>query len=105
MLRQRNTFTLVIGLGVWLAVFLVASSASLTFTNVVSAQQSSTASTLSTPTLSAEVGESGVDLSWTAVQGAVRYALWAWTSTTRSAGESAGAQLLPYTMKIPRSHV
>ena len=35
---------------------------------------------LATPTLTAEAGESAVELSWTAVQGAERYELWVWTS-------------------------
>ena len=43
-------------------------------------QQSSTPSTLSTPTLSAEADESDVNLSWTAVQGAARFELWVWES-------------------------
>ena len=80
MLRQRNALTFVVGLGVWLAVVLLAATAILSFTDQVSAQQSSTESMLSTPTLSAQAGENRVDLSWTAVTGAARYELWAWTS-------------------------
>ena len=76
MLRQRNALTFVVGLGVWLAVFLSAATAILSFTDQVSAQQSSTESMLSTPTLSAQAGENRVDLSWTAVTGAARYELW-----------------------------
>ena len=80
MLRQRNALTFVVGLGVWLAVVLLAATAILSFTDQVSAQQSSTESMLSTPTLSVQAGENRVDLSWTAVTGAARYELWAWTS-------------------------
>ena len=80
MLRQRNVYTSVVDLGAWLAVILLAVTAILSFTDQASAQQSSTASTLSTPTLSAQAGENGVNLSWTSVQGATRYQLWAWNS-------------------------
>ena len=80
MLRQRNVYTSVVDLGAWLAVILLAVTAILSFTDQASAQQSSTTSTLSTPTLSAQTGENGVDLSWTSVQGATRYQLWAWNS-------------------------
>ena len=81
MLRQRDTLTFVAGLSVWLAVVLLAAAALLSFTDQVSAQQGSTESTLSTPTLSAETDENGMDLSWTSVAGAVRYELWAWNNT------------------------
>ena len=80
MLRQRNVYTSVVDLGAWLAVILLAVTAILSFTDQASAQQSSTTSTLSTPTLSAQAGENGVNLSWTSVQGATRYQLWAWNS-------------------------
>ena len=79
MLRKRNAFTFAIGLSVWLAAILLASTGSLAYSNMVSAQQGTTDSTLATPTLSAEAGESGVALSWTAVQGAARYELYTWT--------------------------
>ena len=80
MLQQRKVSTSVVDLGAWLAVILLAVTAILSFTDLASAQQSSTTSTLSTPTLSAQAGENGVNLSWTSVQGATRYQLWAWNS-------------------------
>ncbi len=40
-----------------------------------------TASTLSAPALTVQVTEDAVKLSWEAVSGAVRYVLWAWTSS------------------------
>ena len=81
MLRQRNALTFVVGLSVWPAVVVLAAAAMLSFTDQVSAQQGSTSSTLSTPTLTANATANGIDLSWTAVTDAVRYELWTWTNT------------------------
>ncbi len=80
MLQQRNAFTFVVGLGLWLTVALAAAAAMLSFTDQVSAQDSSTSFTLSTPTLSANATANGIELSWTAVTDAVCYELWTWTS-------------------------
>jgi len=77
---QQNQISSFVGQRVWLAVALLTLTAILSLANLASAQQDSTASTLAAPTLSAQAGENGVDLSWTAVQGATRYELWAWTS-------------------------
>ena len=80
MLRQRNAGTVLTG--VWLAVALLAVAASLLYTKLVSAQESSTEATLSAPVLAAESGEGEgtVELRWEVVTGAVRYELLAWTS-------------------------
>ena len=68
--------------GVWLAVILLAVAASLLYTNLVTAQESSTEATLSAPALTAEAGEGegAVELRWEAVTGAARYELLVWTS-------------------------
>ncbi len=78
MSKQRNAAILAVGLSAWLAVALLAAAAVLFLTNQAAAQ--STDSSPSTPALTAEAGDDGVDLSWTAVTGAARYELWAWTS-------------------------
>ncbi len=75
MLRQRNSMPFLAGLGVWLAI-----AALFLYTNLASAQDDSTSAPLSTPTLSANAIANGIELSWTAVTGAVRYELWTWTS-------------------------
>ena len=75
MLRKRYSLPLLVGLGVWLAI-----AAILLYTNLASAQQTSTASTLSTPSLTAVAGEGAVELSWESVSGAARYELWMWNS-------------------------
>ena len=82
MLRQRKAGTVLTGRGVWLAVALLAVAASLLYTKLVTAQESSTEATLSAPALTAESGEGEgtVELRWEAVTGAVRYELLAWTS-------------------------
>ena len=82
MLRQRNAGTVLTGVSVWLAVVLLAIAAGLIYTELVSAQESSTEAALSAPVLSAEAGagEGTVELRWEAVTGAVRYELLAWTS-------------------------
>ena len=82
MLRQRKAGTVLTGRGVWLAVALLAVAASLLYTKLVTAQESSTEATLSAPVLAAESGEGEgtVELRWEAVTGAVRYELLAWTS-------------------------
>ena len=67
MLRQRNSLPILAGLGVWLAI-----AAILLYTNLASAQQTSTDS------LTAEVGEGVVELRWNAVSGAVSYEVHAW---------------------------
>ena len=58
------------GLRMWLAVALLAIAAILLYTNLASAQQTSTEATLSAPALTAEAGEDSVELSWEAVTGA-----------------------------------
>ena len=68
------------GLGVWLAVALLAIAAILLYTNLASAHQSATERTLSAPALTAGAGEDSVELSRDAVTGVVRYDLLAWTS-------------------------
>ena len=80
MLRQRNAGTVRVGVCVWLAVILLAVGAGLIYTELVSAQESSTEAALSAPSLTAEAGEGEVALRWDAVSGAVRYELWVWTS-------------------------
>ena len=79
--RRRNVAAFLVGLGVWLAVLLLAFAAILHFTDPISAQQTSTTAALPAPTLTAAPGENGVNLSRTAVTGAVRYELWTWTNT------------------------
>ena len=82
MLRQRKAGTVLTGVGVWLAVALLAVAAGLLYAKLVTAQESSTEATLSAPALTAEAGEGEgtVELRWQAVTGAVRYELLAWTS-------------------------
>ena len=80
MFQQRNISTVLRGSGVCLAVVLLAVVALLCYTNLASAQQTSTEATLSAPELTAEVGEGAIKLSWTSVTGAERYQLWVWTS-------------------------
>ena len=80
MLRNVKMFSYLANLGAWLIVALLAVVALLFYTNLASAQQTSTAKTPSTPTLTAQVSEGAVELSWTAVIGATRYELWAWES-------------------------
>lgn len=80
MSKQRSAANLAFGLSAWLAVILLTAAVVLSSTDQAAAQQGSTDSTLSAPTLTAEVGDYGVDLSWTAVTGAALYELWAWTS-------------------------
>ena len=75
MLRKRNSLPFLGGLCVWLAI-----AAILFYTNLASAQQTSTSPSLSAPDLTAQSSDSEVDLSWTAVSGAVRYKLLVWDS-------------------------
>ena len=75
MLRKRNSLPFLGGLCVWLAI-----AAILFYTNLASAQQTSTSPPLSAPDLTAQSSDSEVDLSWTAVSGAVRYKLLVWDS-------------------------
>ena len=75
--RQRNRMPFMVGLSVWSAVVMLAVSAILYFTDLVSAQQTST---LSAPVLSAQAEEGMIELSWTAVTDAARYELWTWNS-------------------------
>ena len=60
----------------------------------------STVSSLSKPVLTAEAGESAVQLTWTAVTGAERYVLMAWTSADGwqqiGGGQSDKHELQPY---------
>ena len=81
MLRQRSAMAFLFGLRMWLAVALLAIAAILLYTNLASAQQTSTEATLSAPALTAEAGEDSVELSWEAVTGAERYELYVWTRT------------------------
>ena len=76
MLRRRNSLPSLAGLGGWLAI-----AAIFLYTKLASAQQTSTTSTLAAPELTAAGGESAVELSWTAVTGAVRYDLYAWNNS------------------------
>ena len=73
MLRRRNSLPFLAGLCVWLAIVSI-----LLYTNPASAQQTSTGSTLSEPSLTAEAGEGVVELRWNAVTDAVRYEVYAW---------------------------
>ena len=73
MLRKRNSLPFLAGLCVWLAIVSI-----LLYTNPASAQQTSTGSTLSEPSLTAEAGEGVVELRWNAVTDAVRYEVYAW---------------------------
>ena len=67
--RQRNRMPFMVGLSVWSAVVMLAVSAILYFTDLVSAQQTST---LSAPVLTAQAEEGMIELSWTAVTDAAR---------------------------------
>ena len=81
MLRNHHTVTSFIGIAVWLAVVAaLAATGLLLLPTQASAQQDATESTLSTPTLTAQAGENGVELRWTTITGATRYDLYAWTS-------------------------
>ena len=60
------------------AALLLSIVALLSSSNPSAAQQTPPPSTLSTPELSAQAAEGAVQLSWTAVTGAVRYELWTW---------------------------
>ena len=81
MLRNHHTVTSFIGITVWLAVVAaLAATGLLLLATQASAQQDATESTLSTPTLTAQTGENGVELRWTTITGATRYDLYAWTS-------------------------
>ena len=75
MLRRRNSLPFLAGLGVLLAIVAISS-----YTNLASAQQTSTGSTLSAPVLTAQAEEGKIELSWTVVTDAARYELWTWTS-------------------------
>ena len=68
MLRQRNSLPFLAGLGVWLAV-----AAIFLYTNLASAQQTSTASTLVTPELTAVGGESAVNFAVNPIAGLIAY--------------------------------
>ena len=80
MLQQSSGKTLSIGLCVSLVVAFLAIAVLLSYTEPAVAQQTSTETAPSTPTLTAQVGEGAVDLSWTEVTGATRYELWVWES-------------------------
>ena len=75
---QRNRMPFMVGLSVWSAVVMLAVAAILYFTDLVSAQQTST---LAAPVLTAQAEEGMIELSWTAVTDAARYELWTWNST------------------------
>ena len=62
------------------AALLFSIVALLSSSNPSAAQQSSPPSTLPTPELNAQAADGAIKLSWTAVTGAARYQLWAWTS-------------------------
>ncbi len=76
MLRRRNSLPFLAGLGVLLAIAVISS-----YTNLASAQQTSTGSTLSAPVLTVQAEEGKIKLRWTVVTDAARYELWTWTST------------------------
>ena len=80
MLRQRKMMKVLVSRRVWLAMAFLAIAPILYFANLASAQESSTTSTPSAPTLTALPVSGGIDLNWEAVQSAERYELWAWTS-------------------------
>ena len=80
MLRLRKSLPFLNGLRVWLAVALLAVAAVLLYTNLASAQQSSTERTRSAPALNTVAGEGSVELSRDAVTGAQRSKLLASTS-------------------------
>ena len=80
MLRQRKMMKVLVSRRVWLAMAFLAIAPILYFANLASAQESSTTSTPSAPTLTALSVSGGIDLNWEAVQSAERYELWAWTS-------------------------
>ena len=80
MLRLRKSWPFLNGLRVWLAVALLAVAAVLLYTNLASAQQSSTERTRSAPVLNTVAGEGSVELSRDAVTGAQRSKLLASTS-------------------------
>ncbi len=80
MLRQRNMMKVLVSRRVWLAMAFLAIAPILYFANLASAQERSTTSTPSAPTLTALSVSGGIDLNWEAVQSAERYELWAWTS-------------------------
>ena len=68
-----------------LLVVIFAALASLSFyPHSATYAQTGTSETLAVPALTARAtGTNTVELSWTAVTGAVRYELWAWDSATR----------------------
>ena len=80
MLRQRKMMEVLVCRRVWLAMAFLVFAPILYFANLASAQETSTTSTPSAPTLTAQSVSGGIDLNWQAVQSAVRYELWAWTS-------------------------
>ena len=80
MSRQRNAIARLADKGVWLAVVPLAIAAILYFTDFATAQEPLTVAPLSTPTLTAQAGESNIELSWTVVTDAVSYQLYVWDS-------------------------
>ena len=66
MLRQGKAGTVLAGVGVWLAVALLALGAGLLYTELAAAQESSTEAGLSAPALTAGAG--AVELRWEAVR-------------------------------------
>ena len=80
MLQPRNGLTTLLGPGGWLSIALLAVAVFLFFTQLASAQQTSTQPAISVPALTAQSSSGAVDLSWTAVTGAERYELWVWDS-------------------------
>ena len=68
MLRQGKAGTVLAGVGVWLAVALMALGAGLLYTELAAAQESSTEAGLSAPALTAEAGAGAVELRWEAVR-------------------------------------
>ena len=79
-MRLRKSLPFLNGLRVWLAVALLAVAAVLLYTNLASAQQSSTERTRPAPALNTVAGEGSVELSRDAATGAQSYELLAWTS-------------------------
>ena len=80
MLQPRKGLTALLGPRGRLSIALLAVAVFLFFTQLASAQQTSTSPSLAAPALTAQSSDSAVDLSWTAVTNAVRYELWVWDS-------------------------
>ena len=80
MLQPRKGLTALLGPRGRLSIALLVVAVFLFFTQLASAQQTSTQPAISVPALTAQSSSGAVDLSWTAVTGAERYELWVWDS-------------------------